>query len=51
MILASTDEGMTILDPFAGTGSTLLAARNTNRNYIGIEINPKYIEIINERLK
>jgi DNA modification methylase len=50
LIRASTDEGMTVLDPFAGSGSTLLACKNLNRNYIGIEISPEYIDIINKRL-
>jgi site-specific DNA-methyltransferase (adenine-specific) len=51
MILASSDEGMVVLDPFAGTGSTLLAAKNTNRKYVGIEISEKYCEIARQRLK
>jgi len=50
MILASSDEGMIILDPFAGTGSTLLAAKNTKRKYIGIEISKEFVEIANKRL-
>jgi DNA modification methylase len=50
MILASSDEGMVILDPFAGTGSTLLAAKNTKRKYIGIEISKEFVEIANKRL-
>ena len=50
MILASTDEGMIILDPFAGTGSVLLAAKNTHRKYIGIEISQEFVGIANKRL-
>lgn len=50
MIEASTDKGMTILDPFAGTGSTLVACKEMNRNYIGIEISPEYCDIIKERV-
>lgn len=49
-ILAFTDEGDWILDPFAGVGSTLLAAFITNRNAIGIELYSKYIEIGKKRL-
>jgi site-specific DNA-methyltransferase (adenine-specific) len=50
LILASSNINDMILDPFAGSGSTLLASNNTNRNCIGIEINPDYYEIINKRL-
>ena len=50
MILASCPEGGTVLDPFAGSGSTLESAINNNRNVIGFEINSKYCELINNRL-
>eukprot|EP00920_Eleutheroschizon_duboscqi_P015574 GHVT01036176.1.p1 GENE.GHVT01036176.1~~GHVT01036176.1.p1 ORF type:complete len:314 (+),score=-4.84 GHVT01036176.1:176-1117(+) len=39
-----------IIDPFAGSGTTLLAAKELQINYIGIEIVPEYVEIINKRL-
>ena len=45
-----TPEGGTILDPFAGSGTTLLAAIETGRNAIGIEINPQYFEIAQRRI-
>ncbi len=50
-ISATTDKGDLVLDPYAGSGTTLLAARNLGRNYLGIELNPKYIEMANDRLK
>lgn len=45
-----SNEGNVILDPFAGSGTTGVACKNTNRNYILIEKEPEYIEIINKRL-
>jgi len=41
----------TILDPFAGAGTTCLAARQHNRNYIGIELNEEYAEMARQRIK
>ncbi len=51
LIIIFTRENATILDPFAGSGTTLLAAKNNNRNYIGIEINQEYVDIIKNRLQ
>ena len=45
-----TPPGGTVLDPFAGSGTTLLAAQNLGFDSIGIELNPEYIAIINSRL-
>jgi len=39
-----------VLDPFLGSGTTMLACLQTNRNCIGIEIEPKYVEICKKRL-
>jgi site-specific DNA-methyltransferase (adenine-specific) len=39
-----------VLIPFAGSGSECVAAKNNNLPFIGIEINPDYVKIINERL-
>ena len=47
----STDEGATILDPFMGSGTTGVACVQTNRNFIGIEIEPKYYDIAERRIK
>lgn len=51
VILSSTLPGDTVLDPFAGTGPTLVVAHQLERNSIGIEIDPQYIKIIEMRLK
>jgi DNA modification methylase len=40
-----TKQGETVLDPMAGTGSTLVAALRAGRNSYGVELNPKYAEI------
>lgn len=42
--------GDTVLDPFLGSGTTSLAAKNQNRNSIGFEINGEYDELIREKL-
>ncbi len=44
-------EGELILDPFLGSGTTLLAARDANRNAVGFDIHPDYIALAQERLK
>lgn len=51
LIKAGSNEGMVVLDPFIGAGSTALACINLKRNYIGIDIDKKYIEIARERIK
>jgi DNA modification methylase len=43
-------KGETVLDPFMGSGTTCLAARNLDRNSIGYEINPDFIEIAKKKL-
>ena len=48
--LVERSRGKTILDPFAGSGTTGVACKNLNRNYILIEKEPEYINIINQRL-
>jgi site-specific DNA-methyltransferase (adenine-specific) len=45
-----TDEGMTILDNTMGSGTTGVAAKNLNRSFIGIEQDPKYFKIAEERI-
>jgi site-specific DNA-methyltransferase (adenine-specific) len=43
--------GDTVLDPFAGTGTTAMAAVATGRNSISLEIEPKYLALAEERLR
>lgn len=43
--------GETIIDPFSGSGTTALAAKNLGRNSIAFEINPEFIPIIKEKLE
>ena len=48
-IISSTNAGL-ILDPFMGSGTTAVAARNLGRDFVGIEIAPDYCEMSKERL-
>jgi site-specific DNA-methyltransferase (adenine-specific) len=48
--LTKTPTGGIVLDPFAGSGSTCIAAKNTGRNFIGIEKEPEYVAIANARI-
>ena len=50
IIKSSSREGDAVLDCFAGSGSTLLAAKQLKRDFIGIEIDPHWIDQINQRL-
>ena len=50
LIKTYTNEGDLVLDNCAGSGTTAIACLNTNRNYILIEKEPEYIEIINNRI-
>jgi len=49
-ILAGCPEGGTVLDPFTGSGTTGAVAKRLRRNFIGVEINPEYREMAQERI-
>jgi DNA modification methylase len=49
-ILSGTKKNDIVLDPFAGSGTTLMVARRLNRRFIGIEINKEFIEMANGRV-
>jgi site-specific DNA-methyltransferase (adenine-specific) len=50
LIKTYTNEGETVLDFAAGSGTTGVAAKNLNRNFIGIELDPDYFEIARKRI-
>ncbi len=47
----STNSGEVVLDPFAGIGAFAIACINTNRNYIGFELDKHYCDIATERIQ
>ena len=49
LIRMFTFVGDTVLDPFLGSGTTSLAARNLSRNSVGYEVNPDYVQIIRDK--
>lgn len=51
LIECFTQRDMTVLDPFAGVGSTLIAATQLGRHGVGIELNPEYAQIAMRRLQ
>lgn len=51
LITHSSDELEVVLDPFLGIGTTALAARQLNRNFIGVELEPSYCTVAEERLQ
>ena len=51
IIQKSSNEGDTVLDPFMGSGTTGVACVNTNRNFIGIEIDEEYFKIAEKRIE
>ena len=49
--LHTTNENNVVLDCFMGSGTTAIACINTNRNYIGFELDKHYCDIANERVQ
>ena len=49
-IKATSDVGDLVLDPFIGSGTTAAVAKRLGRNYLGIELNPEYIKLAEERI-
>jgi DNA modification methylase len=50
-VLAGCPEGGIVLAPFMGAGTTAIVARSLGRSYVGVELNPDYIRIAEERLR
>ena len=51
MILAGSKEGDTVLDPFAGSGTTGVVALRHDRDFIGLELNPEYADLARLRIR
>src|SRR3990167_7503598 len=51
LVRVLTSEQQIVLDCFMGSGTTALACKHLNRNFVGFEINPDYVKIAEERLK
>ena len=49
-LINHSNESDVILDPFMGSGTTGVACKNLNRNFIGIELDDKYFDIASERI-
>ena len=50
LVKIHSNEGDTVLDSFMGSGTTGVACKNLNRNFIGIELDPNYFEIAKQRI-
>lgn len=51
LIEKSSKEGDTVFDPCIGSGTTAVAAKETNRNFIGLDLNEKFVELAKRRLE
>lgn len=50
LVLASSNVGDLVLDPFSGVGTTAVVCKKLNRRFVGFEMNEKYVRLSNERL-
>ena len=50
-VLAGSEEGDTVLDPFAGSGTVGVVALKHQRNFVGVELNPEYAKMAQERIE
>jgi site-specific DNA-methyltransferase (adenine-specific) len=50
IVLAGSHEGGVVLDPFAGAGTTGVVAKEAGREFLGIELNPKYVALAERRI-
>ena len=50
MLLAGCPEDGIVLDPFLGSGTTAMVAKNMGRHYVGIELNPEFTELAYQRI-
>ena len=51
IIIASSNKGDTVLDPFLGSGTTAFVAKKLSRNWIGIEKSKKYVDMAKKRIE
>ena len=51
IINIASDEGSIVLDPFCGSGTTCISAKRLNRQFIGIDISPEAVELVQKRLE
>ena len=51
LLVTFCPEGGSVFDPFIGSGTTAVVAKNNGRQYVGIDINPEYVEMTKGRLR
>ena len=51
LVLASSNEGDIVIDPFMGSGTTGVACKKNNRNFIGVELHREYYELAKQRIE